>query len=160
MQIRIKSTGDVVSEQSFRTLNSNTSLPEQLTEEIINALGGDIIFEGPQATVTDVYQYSQYGGLEEVNGKWYTKYVLGPIFTDNDESTATEQEQAYKLLKDNEQANSVRSTRGQKLKDSDWTQVIDAPVDQASWATYRQALRDLTSQKDFPWNIEWPVQPE
>jgi len=160
MQIRIKSTGDVVSEQSFRTLNSNTSLPVQLTEEVINALGGDIIFEGPQATADNAYQYSQYAGLEEVNGKWYTKYVLGPIFTDNDDATAAEQEEAYKLIKDNEQANSVRSTRGQKLKDCDWTQVIDAPVDQVSWAKYRQELRDLTSQKGFPWNIEWPVQPE
>jgi hypothetical protein len=53
----------------------------------------------------------------------------------------------------------VREQRNQKLKDSDWTQVADAPVDQAAWAAYRQALRDITSQAGFPWTIDWPEQP-
>ena len=55
---------------------------------------------------------------------------------------------------------SVRSQRNQKLKDSDWTQVDDAPVDKAAWATYRQALRDVPTQSGFPWDITWPAQPE
>jgi hypothetical protein len=42
------------------------------------------------------------------------------------------------------------------IKDSDWTQVADAPVDKAVWATYRQALRDITTQTD-PFNIVWPI---
>lgn len=57
------------------------------------------------------------------------------------------------------QAASVRAERNAKLAASDWTQVIDAPVDQAAWATYRQALRDITSQAGFPWDIQWPAQP-
>jgi hypothetical protein len=44
------------------------------------------------------------------------------------------------------------------LKDSDWTQVADAPVDKTNWATYRQELRDITKQTD-PFKIEWPKQP-
>lgn len=55
---------------------------------------------------------------------------------------------------------SVRSVRNQKLKDSDWTQIADAPVDQVAWATYRQALRDIPSQQGFPWDVQWPTQPE
>lgn len=39
------------------------------------------------------------------------------------------------------------------------TQVADAPVDKAAWATYRQALRDITAQQGFPWNVTWPEQP-
>ena len=31
---------------------------------------------------------------------------------------------------------------------------------QAAWATYRQALRDVTAQDGFPWTITWPAQPE
>lgn len=54
---------------------------------------------------------------------------------------------------------SVRSQRNQKLKDSDWTQVADAPVDQAAWAAYRQALRDIPSQEGFPWSVTWAVEP-
>lgn len=51
----------------------------------------------------------------------------------------------------------IRTQRNQMLKDSDWTQVADAPVDKTAWATYRQALRDITTQPD-PFNITWPNQ--
>jgi len=66
---------------------------------------------------------------------------------------------AYQANKDSQQAQSVRATRGQKLADSDWTQVADSPVDKAVWATYRQALRDITAQSGFPWTITWPDAP-
>jgi len=66
---------------------------------------------------------------------------------------------AYQANKDSQQAQSVRATRGQKLADSDWTQVADSPVDKAVWATYRQALRDVTGQSGFPWTITWPDAP-
>ena len=59
----------------------------------------------------------------------------------------------------NNKSSDVRSQRNEKLKDSDWTQVADAPVDKAVWATYRQALRDVTTQTGFPWTITWPTQP-
>ena len=55
---------------------------------------------------------------------------------------------------------SVRSQRNQKLTETDWTQVNDAPVDKAAWATYRQALRDVPTQSGFPWDVTWPTQPE
>lgn len=53
----------------------------------------------------------------------------------------------------------ARSKRNTLLAASDWTQVADAPVDQAAWATYRQELRDITAQAGFPENISWPAQP-
>lgn len=53
----------------------------------------------------------------------------------------------------------LRAVRNQKLKDSDWTQVADAPVEQQAWATYRQALRDITAQAGFPWDVVWPQEP-
>jgi hypothetical protein len=135
------------------------------TPEVLEALGADVVFEGPQATGGTVYQFSMPDGVEQIEGKWYTKHILGPVFTDRPATdtepaqTAAEQEAEYKAMKDAEQATSVRQQRGEKLKDSDWTQVADAPVDQAAWATYRQALRDVTSQAGFPWTIEWPVAP-
>ena len=58
----------------------------------------------------------------------------------------------------NEMAEQLRSDRNAKLKESDWTQVADAPVDKAAWATYRQALRDLPSNSNWP-NVELPVEP-
>ena len=57
-------------------------------------------------------------------------------------------------------ATEVRAQRDQLLTDSDWTQMPDAPVDQAAWATYRQALRDIPQQAGFPTDITWPTKPE
>jgi hypothetical protein len=57
-------------------------------------------------------------------------------------------------------AEAARAQRNVLLQQSDWTQVADAPVDQAAWATYRQALRDITAQAGFPETINWPVAPE
>ena len=164
MEIRIRESGAVVTEQEFRAMFPNTGFPVQLTEAIINDFGGDVVLEGPQASGGTVYQYSQRQGVEQINGKWFTKYVLGPIFTDTvaedgTVTTAAEQEAAYKAMKDEEQAKAVRQQRGEKLKETDWTQVADAPVDKALWATYRQALRDVTTQKGFPWTVIWPVEP-
>lgn len=53
----------------------------------------------------------------------------------------------------------ARTKRNQLLTDSDWTQLPDAPVDASAWATYRQALRDITDQEGFPTDITWPVEP-
>jgi hypothetical protein len=53
----------------------------------------------------------------------------------------------------------VKALRDKMLSASDWTQVPDAPVDAAAWATYRQALRDIPQQAGFPENITWPEAP-
>lgn len=163
MQVRIRSTGAVMYEAEFRALHPNTSMPQQLSEELLNDFGADVVFEGPQASGGTVYQYSQAQGVEQINGKWYTKYVLGPTFidtvVDGVTTTALQHETVYKAQKDAEQAKSVRATRDAKLAECDWTQVADAPVDKAAWATYRQALRDITTQTGFPWSIEWPDAP-
>jgi hypothetical protein len=130
-----------------------------LTPEIVENLGLDPVFEGPQAIPTDQYGFSYFSGLEQVDGKWFTKYSVGPVFTDNEEGTADQQMAAYKAMKDAEQAKAVRADRGRRLAETDWTQLADAPVDKAVWATYRQALRDVPTQAGFPWNVQWPTQP-
>ena len=53
----------------------------------------------------------------------------------------------------------VRQQRNGLLNACDWTQLPDAPVLRATWATYRQELRDVTAQEGFPWNVIWPEQP-
>ena len=64
-------------------------------------------------------------------------------------------------IPDDEKAGQVRAERNDKLKGSDWTQGKDIPDDVSSqWAIYRQALRDITAQSEFPWGVQWPTQPE
>lgn len=55
----------------------------------------------------------------------------------------------------------VRTTRNTLLSESDWTQFQDSPITGSTlteWQTYRQSLRDVTSQSD-PYNIVWPTIP-
>ena len=159
MQIRT-STGQVMYEAEFRAYTKANGGPswDRTTTEVLTALGADVVFEGPQASGGTVYQYSQAAGVEQVDGKWYTKYVLGPVFTDG-ETTAAEQEAAYKAVKDAEQAKSVRASRDEKLSATDWRFRSDMTPSQA-WKDYCQALRDVPAQDGFPWTITWPIQPE
>jgi len=148
MQIRIQSTGAVMYEGEFRAYqkaNSGASW-ETTTTEVLESLGADVVFEGAQAQPTR-YQVAFADGVQQIDGKWYTKYSVAEM--DAEAITA----------KDTEQAKAMREQRGEKLKDSDWTQVADAPVDKAVWATYRQELRDVTAQSGFPWTITWPDAP-
>ena len=158
MQIRIRTSGAVMYEAEFRAYQKANGGPswDTTTTEVLEALGADVVFEGPQASGGTVYQYSQAAGVEQLDGKWYTKYILGPVFTGD---TAAADEAAYKAMKDAEQAANVRRSRTEKLKDCDWTQIADSTADKAAWATYRQALRDITTQSGFPWTTTWPESP-
>lgn len=159
MEILLLDTQQVVSEFEFRAMYPNTSFPQVLSKEILEDFDAVAIMEGPQAVPTTPYEYSYRNGIQEINGKWFTKYDIGPVFTDNDNQTAEEQELAYKAQVDERYAVGVRQTRNELLKESDWTQVADAPVNKEAWATYRQALRDITAQPNFPYDIEYPVKP-
>ena len=82
--------------------------------------------------------------------------VINGVIVDKpqDELDAIEAELAY-----NSAFGQATSRRRELLYQSDWTQVPDAPVDQAAWAVYRQALRDITLQEGFPFDITWPNPP-
>jgi hypothetical protein len=64
------------------------------------------------------------------------------------------------ISRENSIAEAARTRRNNLLKDSDWTQGRDIQDSIAeSWAIYRQDLRDITAQEDFPQNITWPTPP-
>lgn len=151
MEIRLRSTGQVMLEDELRRWAKDNNGPswDRTTDEVLEALDADVVFEGPQAQPTR-YQTAFRDGVEQIDGKWYTKYSVADM--DADAIAAA----------DAAQAKSVRDTRNQKLKDSDWTQLVDTPLTQAQsfeWQTYRQALRDISTQTGFPWEVTWPVQP-
>lgn len=57
-------------------------------------------------------------------------------------------------------ASQVRTERNTRLTACDWTQLPDVTlVTKSDWATYRQALRDITTQPGFPVTITWPQVP-
>tara|TARA_R100001244_G_scaffold16966_1_gene18177 strand:+ start:1742 stop:2032 length:291 start_codon:yes stop_codon:yes gene_type:complete len=74
---------------------------------------------------------------------------------DAEEATWEEEKPARALV-------SLRTERNAKLVSSDWTQYNDSPLDdgaKASWATYRQTLRDLPANTADPDNPTWPTPP-
>jgi hypothetical protein len=146
MEIRIRTSGQVMYEGEFRQLNPNTSFPQQISANTLNDFGADVVLEGPQASPTR-YQTAYRDGVEQIDGKWYTKYAVADM------------DDKAKTAKDAEQAKAMREDRNKRLSESDWTQVADSPIDKAVWATYRQALRDVTAQSGFPWEVTWPTQP-
>lgn len=60
-------------------------------------------------------------------------------------------------------AKRVRVERNARLRECDWTQLPDVPLEEEekeAWRVYRQALRDLPNQPDFdPFNVIFPEPP-
>ena len=55
----------------------------------------------------------------------------------------------------------VRTKRDNLLRDSDWTMITGATVDQAQWSAYREKLRDIpqTYKGKATSEIVWPTAP-
>jgi len=149
MLIRIRSTGATMYESEFRANNPNTSFPPQLSVEVLNEFGADVVLNGAQATGGTIYQYSQQDGVEEINGQWFTKFILGPVFTDTTDeegnvTTAAENEAAYIAVKDAEFKANNKAQAEQKLQATDWTQVADVPLlNKQEFTDYRAAVRAI-----------------
>lgn len=144
---RIRATGQLATQGEVRSMYPNTSFPSQWTPALVEELGLDPVFESPTPTTTR-YQTAFKDGVEQdAQGRWLWKWSISEMDDD------------AKAAKDAEQAKAVRSDRDKRLSDTDWTQVADAPVDKAVWATYRQALRDVPAQAGFPYDITWPEKP-
>jgi hypothetical protein len=83
----------------------------------------------------------------------------GPIpFTPEEEAEFDAMVQEAPAIK----AAEVRKDRDVLLVESDWVVVKAAETNSAiptEWAAYRQALRDVPQQAEFPTNIKWPTKP-
>lgn len=133
--------------QNLRNDNPNTSFPLVIDNETLALFGVAPVTAQAQPFV-DHTQRVVEGQPELVDGVWTQQWVIEDL---------SEEE----LARVNEaKAAEVRRSRNDKLAACDWTQLADAQVDKASWANYRQALRDLTTQEGFPWSVGFPEQPE
>jgi len=168
MEIRNRSNGELTTVSQFKATQPNTSFPKQITTEILDSYGYDPVLNGAAATVTAPYEVSVRDGIEEINGQWFTKFIVGPVFTDTTDeedvvTTAADNEAVYKASIDAQAAESVRTQRDKLIAETDWTQLADCPLSdsvKASWVTYRQELRDLPSTTGFPHEVTWPNQPD
>ena len=102
-----------------------------------------------QTSETEFDVHSSYTWVDATSdtevGGTYVDGVFGP----KDTSTSAERlalQWAY-----------IRSERVKRLKETDYLALSDQTLS-SDMATYRQALRDLTTQSD-PYNITWPTKP-
>ena len=159
---RIRATGQLATQGEVRGMYPNTSFPSQWTPALVEELGLDPVFESPTPTTTR-YQVAFKDGVEQDSqGRWLWKWSIGPVFTDNEEATAAEQEAAYKARIDAEAAKAVRSDRDRRLAECDWVVIKNLELNQnipGVWEVYRQGLRDVPAQAGFPHDITWPEKP-
>jgi hypothetical protein len=93
----------------------------------------------------DVYKAIQdgvYGDTHHGTGEWYV----------------TQPKEQLELEQD------VRTARDDLLLRSDYIETAIAQAklsdsQKTAWAEYRDALRNITKQANFPYDVEWPVKP-
>lgn len=164
-EYRERTTGEVKSQGEWRSAFPNMSLPRVWTSNVCDAMNIDPVLASPAAT-TSAYQTSVRDGVEQnANGDWVEKYVARDMFADTTDedgkkTTKAEHEAAYQATLDANTAEGHRVTRNSKLAETDWTAMSDVTM-ASNMKTYRQALRDLPTHKNWP-NLEdadWPTAP-
>tara|TARA_R110002072_G_scaffold263259_1_gene422094 strand:- start:3548 stop:4048 length:501 start_codon:yes stop_codon:yes gene_type:complete len=166
MEYRIQSTGEVKTQGEVRRMHSNTSLPKVWDANVCTALGIDPVLAAPKPDTTGYAQAVRDGATQDAKGNWVQAWSVVDMFADTTEdgvtTTKAEHEAAYQANLDAKAAESVRTQRDAELAKSDWMVIRSAETGVAlptEWATYRQALRDITGQTGFPNEINWPVEP-
>ena len=133
----VKSTGtikELFPNTSFTATGPNTDfLAENNVVELVETLS----YTTPTQKLTTVDAYIE-------GGKVYNVKI---------ESTTTDEQTEL----NNSEWVLIRSERNRKLTETDWRATSDLTLSD-DWKTYRQSLRDVTSQSD-PFNITWPTEP-
>ena len=137
---------------------SNTNPNKFDIENIVNGKCEIVFYD-------NVQEIQELG--EEEKKYSFDVYRLETNYREDLESELNENEEKYEawleLAKNTEYdelAKEIRSKRDDLLNKSDWTQMADTALseeEQEKYRTYRQALRDITKQEGFPYEVEFPT---
>lgn len=132
---------------SLKNDNPQTSFPAAVTDELLAEWNVFPVIPTQCISQNDHTKVVTETDPLLIDGQWMQQWLV--------------EDASLELLAERtaNQASSVRTERNKLLTESDWTQVADAPVDKELWVVYRQALRDITEQPGFPWEVEWPEEP-
>ena len=131
----------------LRRDNRNTSFPRNPSDAMLADWNVFPVIEQEPPSFNSATQNLNQVNPILVDGEWLQAWEV----TDSSAEEIAERTEA--------KAAEVRADRNQRLAACDWTQLPDSPADHEAWAVYRQALRDLTAQAGFPWDINWPEEP-
>ena len=164
-EYRVRASGELKSETDLRLENRNVSFPKVWNTNVFEALGIDPVLAAPAPTPSGEFKIvSRNGAVQDSNGNWVQAWVEREMFTEyTDEEgnlqTVSAQQTAYTTRRNNEKAVLERATRDTLLKETDHFALSDVTMTDAM-RTYRQALRDVPQQSEFPNTITWPTKPE
>ena len=166
-EYRLQSNGEIKTKEELIAANANTSFPKVWNDEVYEFLGVDVVFETSKPSTSGAYKTVVRNGVEQNdNDQWVQAWIERDMFADTtvDDVTTTkaEHEAAYQAKLDADAAAAVRSQRDRLLAETDWMGLSDVTMS-SDWATYRQALRDITTHSNFPHNLtedDWPEKPE
>lgn len=142
--------GHPVSEDNFHYLFPGVSFSWPFVAEDVEPHGFGIYDFTSQPELGTFEKAVEIAPVKDEHGRWMQTWTVQPM-TEEEQSERIEQEWMI-----------VRMSRNMLLAKSDWTIGNDSPLSdekKAEWASYRQALRDITTQTD-PFNITWPTKPE
>jgi hypothetical protein len=129
----------------LRNSYPNVSLPENISDESL--IEWDMYVVQPTPMPTDYTKDITEGTPTLIDGIYYKSWM---------QTNASEEEINYRIQSKWED---IRILRSELLSECDWTQLSDIPTETKElWQTYRQSLRDITSQTN-PFSITWPVKP-
>lgn len=134
---------------NFRMLFPTVSFPNPLTPESVEGYGYGCYEFASAPECDSTHKAVEITPQKGEDGVYRQSYEIVPL-TESEVTARTQSQWAY-----------VRMERNRKLMMCDWTQLADAPlsnIQMQEWASYRQTLRDITTQSD-PFNILWPVSP-
>ena len=164
-EYRVRASGELKSETDLRLENRNVSFPKVWNTNVFEALGIDPVLAAPAPTPSGDFKIvARNGAVQDSNGNWVQAWVEREMFTEyTDEEgnvqTVSAQQTAYTTRRNNEKASGERATRDALLKETDHFALSDVTMTDAM-RTYRQALRDVPQQSEFPNTITWPTKPE
>lgn len=162
-EYRNRTTGAVKTQGQWRALNPNMSLPRVWKAATLDALNLDAVLRSPAATTGEYQTSVRDGVVQDAKGNWVENYVARDMFADTTEdgstTTKAEHEATYQARLDAKTAAANRTKRDGLLADTDYFALTDVTMD-AAMTTYRQSLRDITSQANWP-NVDadWPTKP-
>ena len=160
-EYRNKETGEVLSQGQVRAQHPNTSLPRVWTSDTLAFLNVDPVLGGAQPTPS-IYQRVERQGVEQIGDNWHEKWTAVDMFADTTVDGVTTSksahEAAYQAGLDAALATTERAKRDALLAATDYLALSDTTLS-GEMTTYRQQLREVPQQSEFPNTISWPTKP-
>jgi hypothetical protein len=133
-------------DSDLRRDNRNVGFPKVIKDEVFSKYGAERVFFSTQPEITYAQELKE-GDPVFQDGRWNQTFTVVDL---------AEEEVAGRTA---QRAEEVRADRDKRLAETDWRFRSDMNPSQ-EWVNYCQALRDVPAQEGFPWNVQWPTQPE